>query len=152
MTPHLATATVLVSCESDRELPVYGPVGNRFPDVLFLAGSMDLVAGPAAAPLHFLVDVQVVKIQITVAKTGQGLGPGLNCDLMVVAIEAHGVLFFCIGCVEFLGKVLPKNDVVPTAVGIVAGHAIALSHRAVLEFLGFDEFTQLSVAFEAQTG
>ncbi len=64
---------------------------------------MDLVAGHAGPPF-FPVDMEIVEVTVPVAEIGQGGGPFILYEVLIVALETKGIEFRVIRVIEFLRK------------------------------------------------
>lgn len=70
---------------------------------MFLKTGMDLVAGHARPPF-FPVDMEIVEVPISIAEVGQGRGPFILYQVLVMALKTEGIEFRVIGVIELLRK------------------------------------------------
>lgn len=105
MTPDYTTAAVARFCKLDRQFPVHGTIRHRQSDMFLLIGGMGMVAGLTASPLHFLIDMKVVQVDITVPEICKGRRFRFQRDILIVAFKAHGIVLGIIRHIEFVGEV-----------------------------------------------
>ena len=133
MTPNHATAAFIGFGKLDGQGPLLTE-GNFFTDVFVLVACMHLVASLAATPFRVLVNMHKVQVGITVSKVGE-LGRELvDCNIFIVAIKTHRVVFSLVGHVEGSREALFQYLGVVRAVRVVTGVAVVLLNRPVKIF------------------
>ena len=134
--------------KTDRQLP--GVEGDRIPDVARVVGRMSIMACPAGAPLHRLVDMDEMQVLIPVSKGGQFRCPFVVGQGFFMAHETEFVVFLVIAGIKNRWEVFAQDPEIVGAMGVVAPRAILLFYRAVKFGIGIQQ--GLHVCHALRTG
>jgi len=115
------------------------PEHEALAEMVVLVGGVDIVAGTAGPPL-FLVNMQVMEVDVHIPETGYSTRLLLGHHRLLVAVETEVVFALLILGIELMRERKTEDEWVIRTMRVVAGAAVALHDRAVLEPLFFPEF------------
>jgi hypothetical protein len=110
------------------------------------------MAGLTTATFHFLVDVNIVQVDIVIPEIGQRLCLFIKRNVRVVTLETRCIVLSLERHIKFFRKVLSENAIIVTSMRAVTGVAVTLLHRAVLVLLNADIVSEFFVAPQTQIG
>src|SRR5574340_1143102 len=90
--------------EKHRDVPLAEP-GHPFLDEHFLPGGVGVVAGLTGTSLFRLVDMEIMKVRVPVAETGDGSGPLVHRYFAGMAVKTEGVVCTAVRQVKGLGEI-----------------------------------------------
>ena len=116
----------------------HGPLGaferHFFSDVLRHIAGMNSMTGFAGPSLLLAVNVEIVQVDVPVAKIGQGIRVLTQNQILFVTLKAQSVVFQIEGHVERVWESLLQEFEMSRSVGVVAGRTVTRFHGSVEVF------------------
>ena len=108
MTTRQALASGSGFFKTDRQIP--GSKGNSIADMFWIVSGMGIMTRSAGPALYLLINMQVMKILLAVAKTGQSLGKFLLGDGLLMTHKTELVKARLVWGVKNLREILPQHS------------------------------------------